>query len=731
MRIRSGDITKFIYFVGVQAADLSARDTGSIGKHVVKRSRDGGVWTTYTTPTINRTDTGGDGIFELLVDEDTTIAAGHETEEYVIHIEDTGGTMQPVTRTIELFRSDTGAIADAIWAKSSRTLTAFAFDTGVQQKLDRLDTGLSETIDRTLAKVDTGVANDVWSNGSRTLTALGANAIDTGTFTGKAASANDTGALEGLISTGVWGHSSRTLTAFAFDTGIQQALARVDTGLSETIDRIQAKVDTGIANDVWAATSRTLTANTNLEGLAVNIDQVDGDTGAADRMGKWAEIKLTDSGTFDTGTGSLGATVSGGVNVTQINGDTGAARHLQQLADEYDTGRLPAEASATLDTGAVNDAVWQTAPGTSIRTLTNLDTGNLIHLAQMSDEYDTGRLPADATATLDTGATKDAVWGTAPGTSTRELTGFAFDTGVQQKLDRLDTGLSETIDRTLAKVDTGVVLSANSIDTGTFTGKAASANDTGALEGVISAGVWGHSTRTLTGFAFDTGIQQKLDRLDTGLSETIDRIEDHDTGLRQLINRFDTGVNSTIDLTLVKLDTGFANTAVNIDQIDGDTGAANRLFKLTGTKVTDSGTFDTGTGISGGSASIDTGQVNQAVWQADASRTLTAWAFDTGVQQKLDRLDTGLSETVDRIQAKVDTGIAADVWAAGTRTLTSAHDTGVLLELSRTDTGIRQKTDSLTFDTGGNELHADIRKVNNVQIQGSGDTGLGNTWRPV
>lgn len=85
-----------------------------------------------------------------------------------------------------------------------------------------------------------------------------------------------------------------------------------------------------------------------------NVTQVDGDTGFADILGKFTSL-LSTAGQIDTGT------ISGGfipANVRQVAGDTGAAVHLAQMSDEYDTGRLPAEATATTDTGAVNNAVW-------------------------------------------------------------------------------------------------------------------------------------------------------------------------------------------------------------------------------------------------------------------------------------------------------------------------------------------------------------------------------------
>ena len=102
MRILSGTTDQYIYFVAVDSTDLSSRETG-LSSFIVYRSRDGGTATAMTTPTINETDsTNMPGVYELLLDEDTTIAAGNDTEEIVFHITHTG--MAPVTRVIELYR---------------------------------------------------------------------------------------------------------------------------------------------------------------------------------------------------------------------------------------------------------------------------------------------------------------------------------------------------------------------------------------------------------------------------------------------------------------------------------------------------------------------------------------------------------------------------------------------------------------------------------------------------
>ena len=88
--------------MAVDSTDFATRETG-LSSFTVYRSRDGGAAAAMTTPTINETDaTNMPGVYELLVDEDTTIAAGNDSEEMVLHITHAG--MAPVTRTIELYR---------------------------------------------------------------------------------------------------------------------------------------------------------------------------------------------------------------------------------------------------------------------------------------------------------------------------------------------------------------------------------------------------------------------------------------------------------------------------------------------------------------------------------------------------------------------------------------------------------------------------------------------------
>jgi len=103
MRIPSGVTDQYIYFVAVDATDLKTRETGLSG-FTVYRSRNGAAAAAMTTPTVNETDSANmPGVYELLCDEDMSIAAGNDSEEMVYHITVAG--MAPVTRVIEVYRA--------------------------------------------------------------------------------------------------------------------------------------------------------------------------------------------------------------------------------------------------------------------------------------------------------------------------------------------------------------------------------------------------------------------------------------------------------------------------------------------------------------------------------------------------------------------------------------------------------------------------------------------------
>lgn len=135
MRIPSGKTDQYIYFIAVDSVDRLTRKT-ALTSFTVYRSRNNGTATLYTTPTVSELSAANmPGVYALLVDEDTTVASGSDTEEYCVHI--TQASMAPVSRTIELFRRDTttgktlvvdgNSRADAsVGAMAADTLTASA-----------------------------------------------------------------------------------------------------------------------------------------------------------------------------------------------------------------------------------------------------------------------------------------------------------------------------------------------------------------------------------------------------------------------------------------------------------------------------------------------------------------------------------------------------------------------------------------------------------------------------
>ena len=75
--INSGVTDQYVYFDGPPG----------LSTFVVYRSRNGAAAAAMTTPTVNETDaTNMPGVYELLLDEDTTIAAGNTTESLKLFI---------------------------------------------------------------------------------------------------------------------------------------------------------------------------------------------------------------------------------------------------------------------------------------------------------------------------------------------------------------------------------------------------------------------------------------------------------------------------------------------------------------------------------------------------------------------------------------------------------------------------------------------------------------------
>jgi len=619
---------------------------------------------------------------------------------------------------------DSGALTGGLAGLGShdtglRQLVARA-DTGIRDAVDNVDTGTTVALTRILAKLDTGVVAiadlapilnkldtgvpaSVWDESGSAFT-------DTGSL-GYKLDLIDTGIRSKLddIDTGTTTALTRVLAKLDTgvslqDTGLYQLINRMDTGISGTTDRIDAKVDTGVVHDVWAAASRSLTAFAH-------------DTGVADTVWKASLSAYTD-------TGSAGYKLDladTGIRSKLDDIDTGTTINLNRLLAKVDTGVV----ANILDTGLRQDLA---RVDTGIRNaIAELDTGATGSLNRILAKLDTGISEA-IIAKLDTGV-PSSVWDVSKSAHIADTGSVAYALGnVQQILG--DTGTVHTAGGVL-----GVQLITNSVD----------------AVAVATA-------------ALDTGLRQLIARFDTGVQETVDR-HDADTGLRQLIARSDTGIRHEQERIKAKIDTGVVATAT-----------------------------------------VDTGIMNQAVWQTDAARTLTSMDFDTGIRNALADHDTGVEDALDRILAKIDTGVEAaapdlsgvyakldtgvpgsitsgpgayladqplgptldtglpsNVWAfvaESGRTLTTFAfpvDTGPTQAIDRMDTGVHSdlhrivaKLDSgvdidvtkIGGDTGAaanlkqafldtGTIGVNIKEVNDVVVQGTGDTGTNDPWRPT
>lgn len=126
MRVESGDITRQLYFMAVDATDLKTPETG-LATWTVYRSRNGAAEVAYTTPTIAEIDaTNCPGLYAILLDEDTTITAGAAEEQCALRITHSG--MAPVTLVFTLFEYLGVTLAKTAQAGAAGTITLASSD---------------------------------------------------------------------------------------------------------------------------------------------------------------------------------------------------------------------------------------------------------------------------------------------------------------------------------------------------------------------------------------------------------------------------------------------------------------------------------------------------------------------------------------------------------------------------------------------------------------------------
>jgi hypothetical protein len=377
------------------------------------------------------------------------------------------------------------------------------------------------------------------------------------------------------------------------------AVGFADTGINERLGRIQSDVDTGLRvhiDDLDTGLHAHISdVDTGLHSILQTVGVLVtafSDTGVNDRLAKILA---------DTDTG-----IQSAVNVTQIRGDTGGADRFYRYTQKLDTGG-DATVSASVDTGQVNQAVWQ---ANAQRKLT-MDTGiadQVWKTATAGYADDTGTfgelLRVSATASVDTGQVNQAVW---QANAARGITAIA-DTGMNQRFAQIQSDVDTGLRTHINDLDTGLHDTLSDYDTGVRA--LLTLRDTGA----IANAVWGFATRGITASS-DTGINERLARIqsdvDTGLRVHID---DLDTGLHAHISDVDTGLHSILQ-TVGVLVSAFSDTGVNnrlaVIAADTDTGIQSSVNV---TSISDTGINDRlGVGVTfdtGGWAQVNIRKVN-------------------------------------------------------------------------------------------------------------------------
>ena len=218
MRIPSGKTDQSIYFYAADSTDLVTAETG-LSSFTVYRSRNGGAATAYTTPTVSELSSANmPGLYRLLIDEDTTIASGSDSEEYAITITATG--MAPVHRVLELYRRDT---------TSGGTLTVTSGRANAD--VTHIATAAVSTSTAQIGVNAVQAGGTAWGSGAITAASIATGALTSAKFAANALDA-------------VWSTATRLLTA---GTNIVLAKGTGVTGFND-LDAAGVRAAVGLAS---------------------------------------------------------------------------------------------------------------------------------------------------------------------------------------------------------------------------------------------------------------------------------------------------------------------------------------------------------------------------------------------------------------------------------------------------------------------------------------------------
>ena len=362
MRIPSGSSNRYVYFVAVDATDLKTRETG-LATWTVYRSRNGGASAAMTTPTINETDaTNLPGVYELLLDEDTTLDSGYDTQEMVLHITHSG--MAPVTRVVEIYRPK---------ITEGETVTASDI-TAIKAKTDNLPADPADASDIAAAFA---ALNDLDSTAVQTAAAAALTAYDPPTKTEL-----DSGlaALNDLDSTAVQTAAAAALTAYDPPTKTEMDTAFTEVKgatWSSSTDTLEALRDRGDAAWVTATGFSTLDSTAVQTAAAAALTAYDPPTKA--EMDTAIAAINTGSG---SGAYSLTVTVTDGTDPLES-----ATVRLVEGANNF-TASTNALGEASFSLDAATYTVTVTKFGYSFtpttRTVTGNETGTLVNDLEMT-----------------------------------------------------------------------------------------------------------------------------------------------------------------------------------------------------------------------------------------------------------------------------------------------------------------------------------------------------------
>ena len=346
MRITTGSTDRYIYFVAVDATDMKTRETG-LTTFTVWRSRNGAAAVAMTTPTINETNaTYMPGVYELLLDEDTTLAAGNDTEEMVFHI--TQASMAPVTRVVELYRPETteGNTLDVTatgaagidWGNVENPTTAV--------DLSATDIQLCDTT-ATITNLPTGFAAATFP-----LTVASTTNISAGMITSVTDVSNVNGIASGVI-------TSATLAASALSAIEDEVLdaALFDHAGAGTAGAALGEIGTAGAGLTVLAQASALATVATAAGIhhaatAATLATIDGVAdGIATTLGT-AGDGLTDLGGMSTGMKAEIAAQTWDATASSHDGAGTMGKVMNNMEAEHDDNTLMLQ--ATIDTYSSN-----------------------------------------------------------------------------------------------------------------------------------------------------------------------------------------------------------------------------------------------------------------------------------------------------------------------------------------------------------------------------------------